>query len=131
MIDVPLMRKVLEHISEHPDEHDQADWAIRTACGTTYCFAGHTVMMRGHEIDWSLGDASEDSAGSVKGAVRIEGGWENRISQVAAYELGLDEDQQEGMFISAGSLADLWHLASEYTNGEIEVPEQFEYEEMD
>jgi len=41
-INAPRLRKVLEHVTEHPEEYDQEYW-----CGTTCCVAGHTTSMAG------------------------------------------------------------------------------------
>lgn len=127
-INVPLMRKVLEHITEHPEEHDQGVWAEKTPCGTTYCMAGHTVLMAGHEIAWSGGPtdvSNEDGADHVTKSVVTPDGLTNYIPYVAARELGLDRDQASMLFYDSSSIEDLWESANFYTDGEIEIPEQF------
>lgn len=42
-INVPLLRKTLEHIEAHPEEWNQSAWA----CGTAGCFAWHAAMLDG------------------------------------------------------------------------------------
>src|SRR6478609_6380573 len=52
---LPLLRKVLEHIDAHPEEWHQSVWAMETSaseCGTAFCVAGHTVVMAGGELLW-------------------------------------------------------------------------------
>lgn len=42
-VNVPLLRKTLEHIEAHPEEWNQSAWA----CGTAGCFAWHAAMLDG------------------------------------------------------------------------------------
>lgn len=44
-LNIPLARKVLEHLTAHPDEHRQAQFGMQTPCGTTACIAGTAVLM--------------------------------------------------------------------------------------
>lgn len=44
-INVPLLRKTLEHIEAHPEEWNQGVWL----CATSACFAGHAVVLAGGE----------------------------------------------------------------------------------
>jgi hypothetical protein len=52
---VDLMLAVREHIQANPESHDQAYWAQRKGCGTTYCIAGWAALLSGHRAEW-LGD---------------------------------------------------------------------------
>src|SRR5437588_13068265 len=114
-INIPLLRKVLDHITAHPDEWDQGSWAIQTdssPCGTAFCVAGHAAVMRGHEIAW------------VPGALPVyytRSG--EAIDTVAVKELGLNMAQSAHLFAPDNSLADLWYLAEVYTDGAINAPE--------
>lgn len=112
-VNVELLRKVLEHITAHPDEHDQEVWARRTACGTAMCLAGHAVVMTGHRIDWSLLDIGGLATFTTTGEI---------IEAVAERELGLDLGQSVELFSAANTLARLWMLAAELTDGEITPP---------
>lgn len=131
MIDVPLLRKVLDFVTEHPEVHDQNIWAEKSPCGTSCCLAGHTVLMTGHEIDWREdGNGSgEYGADRVKTPIVVKGMRTDQISNVAGHELGLDSDQKETLFIDSETVEDLWRAANEFTNGEIEIPVQFQDEE--
>lgn len=115
-IDVPLLRKVLEHITAHPEEHQQGWWGEKTSCGTAYCVAGHVAVMTGHEIQWEL-DCDDVSAYR---ASRTQDG--RQIMDVAREALGLTLVQAQDLFAGDNSRSNLWHLASQMTNGEIEVP---------
>jgi hypothetical protein len=44
-VNVPLLRKTLEHIEAHPEEWFQGVWS----CGTAGCFAWHAAMLDGAE----------------------------------------------------------------------------------
>ena len=82
---LPLLRKVLEHIDAHPKEWRQDSWATRTsasACGTAFCLAGHAVVLAGGELHWDkeLGVASE---------VTMPDGSTMSIQKAAADLLGL------------------------------------------
>lgn len=122
MVNVPLLRKVLEHITEHPNEHDQTDWATRVEdCGTTMCVGGHAVAMTGYEIVWPsdhryIGSATCKKDGDV---------WGRSIEGAAMEELGLSSDQADQLFNGNNTLQGLWHIASHLTCDEIEVPERF------
>jgi hypothetical protein len=50
MANVDLLYKVLDHIRENRDQHDQSSWARKTDCGSSFCFAGWTVQLSGYEI---------------------------------------------------------------------------------
>ena len=117
---VPLLRKTLEHITAHPEEWDQTVWMrnnAETACGTAGCPAGTALAIQGYEFEY--GNLYSNQAHHIAGGDRVF------IGEVAAKELGLDEFQAEELFDSVNSLRDLWALANEITDGEIEIPAQF------
>jgi len=102
----PLLWKVYDHIKAHPKEWNQLDWAIRRqtqeeVCGTAYCFAGHAVVMAGHQIDWERAD--EFRSGDI--TAHLTDG--QRIEDVAMYELGLSELQGCDLFSAVNSLEDI------------------------
>lgn len=54
-LNIPYARKVLEHLIAHPEEHRQAHYGDRTACGTTACIAGTAIMMDPNcTIQWAI-----------------------------------------------------------------------------
>jgi len=53
---LPLLRKVLDHIDAHPEEWRQGGWAIETECGTACCIAGFAVAMTEGLVKDSIGD---------------------------------------------------------------------------
>lgn len=118
VINVPLLRKTLEHITAHPEEWDQGVWmreAARNECGTAGCLAGWALTLAGHELDFDKNNIFFGEAHYLTDGRPIE--------EAAEQELGLTEDQGEELFAETNTLVDLWELANEYTDGEIEVPE--------
>lgn len=45
-----LIDKVMDYLREHPKEWDQRYWVESTPCGTTACFAGHTMLLSGYTV---------------------------------------------------------------------------------
>lgn len=119
MVNVPLLRKVLEHITEHPEEHSQHVWAARSDCGTTMCVAGHAVSMTGHDMMYSSLGAYGEAVGCTD-----KDGVAYSIQAAAAKELDLSPSQASGLFHGANTLGALWRIANHITD-EIEVPERF------
>lgn len=122
-VDVPLLRKALDHITAHPEEWRQSWWVSKTDCGTACCLAGHVALMTGHEINWQSDVWRFARGEDVSTASTVEDG--RHIALVAQEELGLNDSQQETLFHAQNSLSELWHLASRFTNGEIEIPEAY------
>lgn len=61
-INVPLLRKTLEHVREHPEEWRQHSWGqySRLSCGTVGCFAHHAVRLDGGKFISATRVAAED-----------------------------------------------------------------------
>jgi len=102
-INEPLLRKALEYITSNRKEWDQSCYLRETACGTVGCLAGHMVLLSGVEDDPSEAAAFVDLAVSLSG-----------LSATQAFML----------FSPTNTLLDLWTLASLFTDGAIEVPEE-------
>lgn len=116
-VNTPLLRKTLEHITAHPEEHAQGLWAKRTACGTACCVAGWAVQFTGHDLLFDLN-------GDAEHVVTADGDVVS-ISEIAEQELGLTERQSEKLFCGGNSVAILYTLANKFTEGEIEIPETY------
>ncbi len=93
-LDVPLLRKTMEHITDHPEEHDQEKWL----CGSFACFAGRAAVLAGAT---DLGD------GRVRGILgdRIE---DKHVSDYAQRLLGLTDGEAARLF---SAYNDAWDLA--------------------
>lgn len=88
-LNVPLLRKTLEHIEAHPEEHDQCTW--RSPCGSTMCFAGHAAVINGAAM---VGEA----------VVLTPEGDERPVSTYAAKILGLTCGEAEELFYDCSYL---------------------------
>lgn len=113
-----LLRRVLDHITAHPDEHNQGHWALWSDCGTAYCVAGHAVVMSGYEPDWlsAFGGSEGISTAGVAGK-------DQTIAELAAELLGLEFDSaHDGLFFGGNDLDALWRIAAELTDGRVSRP---------
>lgn len=123
-IDVPRLRKVLEYLTEHPEEHDQGIWIASpyyTGCGTTACVAGHVVLADGWAPDYRIAYPE----------YCVKDGKTRRIAHVAEALLGLRPEQAAQLFWATNELADLWRMAEEFTDGTIQVPPGLAEPELD
>lgn len=117
IINIERLRKEMEFITTHRDKHDQSVWAAKTSCGTVGCLAGNIVFNEGLEIDWLGKNASycfDEQGDNVS------------IRDQAALILGLSWDQAEILFDGNNNLPGMWRYISNITNGEIEVPIEFQ-----
>lgn len=46
-----LGRKVLDHVTGHPELFKMSTWGQVTECGTAGCLAGHTMLQDGYSFD--------------------------------------------------------------------------------
>ncbi|HET6916080.1 MAG TPA: hypothetical protein VFH56_08320 [Acidimicrobiales bacterium] len=86
---LPLLRKVLDHIDAHPEQWYQAE--IAHGCGTAFCVAGWAVQFAGHELTvdgWnddaldgdhtaSVCDAASEALGITRGEAQRLYAWNN------------------------------------------------------
>lgn len=127
-LNIPLIREVMTYVFEHPKEWVQSAWGQRgTACGTTFCIAGHTA---------SIAEARSDSSrevrmmwealsfgGTIRGTSAVvvitpeEGSRHQAIEYFAREELGLSYFQAAQLFYSSQDEA--WGLIERYTLGEV------------
>lgn len=120
-INEDLLRRVLEHITAHPDEHNQNDWAARgPACGTAMCLAGHAVVQGGYALAWRRAAPTYPVLGVREVASETTDGLD--VSELAQELLGLTSWEAGRLFFDAESLDDLWRIASELTDGRVSRP---------
>lgn len=114
---VPLLRKVREHIGNHPSEWNQDVWRTpRTddvpfrwdfdisqdrilaqpaaSCDTAFCFAGWALTFDG--VDWLDSDYVRLKDGEIFKALHAHG--------VAQHVLGLSENEADMLFCGLNSL---------------------------
>lgn len=83
-MDAELGRKILDHISAHPDQHHQWVWGKPDdVCGTAACIAGWALIFSG----WELTGPAEFTAPDGETLP----GW--RIQDMARTLLDLDDDE--------------------------------------
>jgi hypothetical protein len=100
------MRDTLAHIEAHPDEHDQSMFARRTPCGTTYCFAGHAVLLGDPDAQFywvGYGYPGVEVSDHLDGPTMNRTGHVH-IEEYAAHLLGLDGDEINDLFFEFGPL---------------------------
>lgn len=120
MTDVALLRKALEYVTVNRDQHDQFYWGRRNGCGTTMCLAGHVLNITGKDLHWEQ-NSSEDTEATAE--FTTEG---TPIPDAAARALDLDPRDAVHLFWECCSLKQLWRSANRITNGEIEIPPEFQ-----
>ena len=81
-----LGRKVLDFVTEHPEQFDMDDWGrFSSACGTIGCLAGHAMLQGGYRFDPNL-----------NAYVRPDGSTVHDHPGEAARLLGLDHIERYG-----------------------------------
>lgn len=116
---LPLLRKVYEFISDHPEEWNQQHWGWREVedvnlpgevaieiignlCKTSYCFAGHAVNMTGWKFELDNGCLLEDGEEELVFVNRQEDS--SSIEDAAIHELGLTGAESSYLFNADNSL---------------------------
>lgn len=120
-MNIPLLRKVMEHITAHPEEYDQREYAVRTECGTKHCIAGWAVVLADNpEINypdvlyvWDHRTATDFSWRARLGSIGQP--WSRRAEEV----LGLTWGQGVYLFHERRTLDEIWSFVEEISDGEI------------
>lgn len=134
-VNVPALRKALEHVTAHPEEWRQASWGVRTACGTSCCLAGTAVMQSDrftpvfHHEAYASFDGLRVEFEALFGA-RDTDGRVHPVADAADQIFGFTDDTYESLeergieypYRSTNTLRELWTAASTLSDGEIEVP---------
>lgn len=114
-LDIPLARKVLEHLLAHPEEHDQSYFGVQKSCGTTACIAGTAILMDSQsKVAWE-----PCSQGIQMQCVAIDGEFVS-IDDRAAELLGLSLVDSTRLFYTYDNGAALRILASYIEQAETE-----------
>jgi hypothetical protein len=92
-LNVALLRKTMEHIEAHPEEHDQATWV----CGSQMCFAGHAAVADGATLEpgMYMPNAMSEWLGTT------------HVSDYAQRALGLTSGEANRLFYADNSVEDL------------------------
>lgn len=84
---LPLLRKVLDHIDKFPEQWDQGWWGRKSACGTVCCLAGWACILSGHELEF----------GECRTIAHVAIG-DRYIENIAAEELGVTAMEAQNLF---------------------------------
>lgn len=110
MKNYPLLRKTMEHIEAHPEEHDQDHWGLKTACGTVMCFAGHAAVLDGATPIWNQGPS--DRHPEMEAVIR--NGSAMRVEQYAGMALGLTDKEADELFWGADDIDDVRKVVAKF-----------------
>lgn len=110
-LNVPLLRKTLEHAQTNPKEVDLRAWAKKKKSGISGCLATIAAILAGHSVDWKRE--------TLDGYIYTTDG--ELIEDVGRRELGLTANQAANLFY-CDSLDDAWEVAECLTHGEISRP---------
>lgn len=110
---LPLLRTVLEHVTAHPEEHDQDFWALQRACGTTRCIAGWATYLSGCTERWETDPLIAGARGA--GFVTTPNGPTMTVPRAAASLLGLDDGEASVLFYAENG--GVWEAVEEITDG--------------
>lgn len=91
----PLMDKILDQITQHPETHNQGSFANRDACGTTYCVAGWACVLSGVELGFQTFETYEYADSTVDG---------ESIVDKAEQLLGISPTESYRLFIGAQTM---------------------------
>ncbi len=107
---------IIAHIEAHPEEWDQRHWAIRTDCGTTFCFAGWACVRAGDQFRWGR------SFEGPRLSFAMELVSDETIHYRAEKVLGLSDDQAYELFAANNTLDDLKRIAQGFRDSDTPAP---------
>lgn len=110
--DLGLLEGALIHIKEHPEEWNQGYWGRTTACGTTFCLAGHVAILAGAEAPKNISTLDfwrVRPDGSFYSCCPESGSSLNtlHVSDYATQALGLTKGQTTALFNHTRTLEQL------------------------
>lgn len=113
-----LILDTLAAIERDPASWRQGAWAVRTECGTAYCFAGHAVNLSGVELGWDRADRvygpltleSDEFADVLEAAVFAADG--RFVYDHARHVLGLTSGQAGNLFCPINDLDSLYSICA-------------------
>jgi hypothetical protein len=108
-----LLERTMQYIEDHPEEHYQGMWFMKTECGTTACFAGWACLLSGLTPDFTQRPYNFTDRSSYY--VKDDERW---VKPIATELLGVSEDDAEILFHSANSLDELKLMVKDLLNGE-------------
>jgi hypothetical protein len=116
MANAAKLEAVLDHIRMNPKEHDQSQWAEKTPCGTTMCFAGHTVVREGYRLEWRMTPPREGTNPNTAAYCKEPDGRFELISVAATKILDLTYSQATALFSVAKTFDDVEKTVKDIIN---------------
>lgn len=98
-----LLERVMQHIEDHPEQHQQAIWA--NECGTAACFAGWAALFSG----WTREENN---------FFRSSDGRSLHLRSLASEVLGLSDGESEILFHAANHVELLRMMVKDISNGD-------------
>lgn len=105
-----LLERVMRHIDDHPEQHDQQVWI--NGCGTAACFAGWAALLSGRE------HVTETNSKSVYHWFISPAGWRDTPRMAATIALGLTDDEADDLFHACNSRDVLRLMVKDLVNGD-------------
>lgn len=116
MSDYPLLQKVMDHVTAHPEEHNQRNYGRQTPCGTTFCVAGHALLISGYTPLFTNYPGPEQV---MLGVYDAHGKMIHGYDEVARKELDLTMTQASEIFYCMGELDEVWEVVERVTEGAV------------
>lgn len=129
MADSERLNRTLAHIEANLSLWDQTQWAVKTECGTAYCFAGWSLQLEGIRVCLDDCDGSAvhvhraDLPSSIRDRVYDYDSILS-VSQVARVVLDLEPAQAWNLFCGSNTLKDLQHKVQNLTKQQREEQKQ-------
>lgn len=102
-----LLERVMQHIDDHPELHEQWHWF--NECGTAACFAGWTCLLGGLKKADGYSSRVELSKRPLDSAAARD---------AACQLLGLDDDEAELLFHAGNTRDELRLMVKDLVNGD-------------
>lgn len=106
---VELLERVMQHITDHPEQHDQVAWL--NECGTAACFAGWACLLSGWQpvVTYNPDDTRVMSPDTLT---------EDFVSDRAGKLLGLTHREMNYLFHGANTRDVLQRMVKDLVNGD-------------
>jgi len=119
-LDEALLQESLDHITEHPETHNQTVWASKTPSGEIVgCLAYHVLRIAGATLEWKKGDCSCGDPECQAGIECTLDGEAVSIQEGARVRLGLSHGEAAALFSPWTSITMMWRIAEEITEGRV------------
>lgn len=119
--EMDLLKKAVDYVNEHPEEHNQWTWGMHSlSCGTVGCIAFHICRIAGCEITWKFRSRAVCNSDPRADGVHVR----NKAIQL----LGIMDSQGDYLFSGRNCREDIKRIATTIAmaRGEMLWPENTE-----